>query len=112
MFALLGSCFGLQMWGVGLVLAARTGVGGRLRTGVGGRLLRRILGLREDHLFWWSLVFALASIAMFLHIVLRWAANGFMFLALEKETLAVTAFGANGLLIVTHVITAHMLKRT
>lgn len=112
MFALLGSCFGLQMWGLGLVLAARTGVGGRLRTGLGRRLLRRILGLREDHLFWWSLVFALASIAMFLHVVLRWAANGFMFLTLEKETLAAAAFGANGLLIVTHVITAHMLKRT
>jgi glycosyltransferase involved in cell wall biosynthesis len=103
MFALLGSCFGLELWGIGLLLASRT------EAQVPS--YRYILALREDLLFWYSLLFALVSLGMFTVIVLRWAHNGFAFLALEKETLAFTAFGANGLLLVSNVITAHMMKR-
>lgn len=104
MFALLGTFFGLQLWGIGLFLAARTGAT--------VRSYRFILALREDHLFWYSVGFVLASAAMLAGIVVRWALNGFHFLALEKETLFFTAFGANGLLVVFNLITAHMIKRT
>jgi hypothetical protein len=103
MFALLGSFFGLTLWSIGLLLSVR------IPSGV--RIYRRLLDLGEGHLFWMAMLFLVVSSGFFLAILLRWATNGFEFLALERETMLLTAFGANGILLVFNVITAHMIKQ-
>jgi len=103
MFALLGSFFGLTLWSIGLLLSVR------IPSGV--RIYRRLLDLGEGHLFWMAMLFLLVSFGFFLAILVRWATNGFEFLALERETMLLTAFGANGILLVFNVITAHMIKQ-
>ena len=104
MFALLGSLFGLSVWSSGLLLAARVPSKLRLYSG--------LLEMSEGQLFWSAVVFVAISIGFFLGIVVRWAMNDFRFLALERETMLLTAFGANGILLVANVLTARLLKQT
>jgi glycosyltransferase involved in cell wall biosynthesis len=103
MFALLGSFFGLTLWSIGLLLSVR--IPSAVRT------YRWLLDLGEGHLFWIAALFLVVSSGFFLAILVRWATNGFEFLALERETMLLTAFGANGILLVFNVITAHMIKQ-
>lgn len=104
MFALLGSCFGVTIWGIGLTLAAK------IDTNV--RAYEYLIDLSEDRLFWCALLFALISFTTFLAIFVSWGRQGFEFLSLEKETLVLTAFGTDGLFLVSSVITAHLVKGT
>ena len=104
LFALLGSCFGLTLWSIGLMLSVK--VPSKLR------VYRVLLGLGEDKLFWISMAFLAISAVFFAGIVVRWAANDFKVLDLERETVLLTAFGANGILLVSNVITAHLIKQS
>ncbi|MCS6808243.1 MAG: glycosyltransferase family 2 protein [Bacteroidota bacterium] len=103
MFALLGSIFGLTWWAIGLFIAAKNSSSVRLYT--------LLTSWEEDRLFWFSFWVGIASIALLGAIVLRWGIGGFSNLALERETLIVIAFGANGILLVANILTAHLIKR-
>ena len=103
MFALLGSIFGLAFWAVGLFISAKHPSSVRLYS--------TLNGWQEDRLFWFSFSFGALSAAFLLAIVVRWGMGGFANLSLERETLAVIAFGANGILLVANVLTAHLIKR-
>lgn len=103
MVALLGSCFGLSVWGIGLLLSV--GVETRVRS------YRLALRMGEARLFWMIVAFCLLGAGFFLFVLVQWARNDFVFLEMEMETLVLTAFGANGLFLVANIITAHMLKR-
>jgi glycosyltransferase involved in cell wall biosynthesis len=102
MFAMLGSCFGLTLWSTGLLLSVRAPA---------QRSYRLVLELGEGALFWGAVALALVGAGFFAAIVWRWSSSGFENLALERETLLLTAFGANALLLVFNVITAHLLKQ-
>ena len=104
MFALLGSFFGIIMWAIGLFLAVRTEA--NIKT------YRYLIGLPEDKLFWYSVVLILISFALLLAIVIYWGIRGFRFISIEKETLAMIAFASNGMLVVSNVVTAHLLKKS
>lgn len=104
MFGLLGSIFGIIIWGVGLFLAVR------IRTKI--KLYRHLINLSEDRLFWYSIALTLAGFGMFAAIVVYWGLKGFRFIYIEKETLAIVAFGADAMLVVSNVVTAHLLKRS
>jgi hypothetical protein len=103
MFAMLGSCFALSLWSIGLLLSVRARA--PLRT------YRALLELGEGQLFWSAVLFMAISCGFFVTIVTRWALGGFENLALEQETLLLTTFGANGVLLVVSVLTAHLLKQ-
>ena len=103
LFALLGSCLGIAILGIGLELAVR------VPTSV--RLYRYLIKLPEEKLFWRGILFLLISFLLFSLIVVNWAMNGFKFLSLEKETLALTALGVDGLFLILNVVTAHLIKR-
>jgi glycosyltransferase involved in cell wall biosynthesis len=103
MFALLGSIFGMAFWAIGLFIAAKHSSS--------VRLYRHFISWEEDRLFWFSFWLGAASASLLLAIVVRWGMGGFSNLALERETLAVIAFGANGILLVANVLTAHLIKR-
>ena len=103
MFALLGALFGLTVWGIGLFLATRQD------TSI--KLYRFLIDVSEDKLFWYTLLFALVNVVLLLSIVVKWGLQGFRNIALEKETLGLIMIGANGLLLVSHVISAHLIKR-
>ncbi len=104
MFALLGSFFGIIIWAIGLFLAVSTEV--NIKT------YQYLIYLSEDKLFWYSVILILISFALLLAIVIYWGLQGFHFIAIEKETLAMIAFASNGMLVVSNVITAHLLKRS
>ena len=103
LFALLGTLFGITIWATGLFLAVRSD------TDI--RMYRLLIALREDVLFWGSVLLVLASVALFSVIVVLWAIRGFRDLYLEKETLVIVAFAGDGMLIVSDLVTAHLLKR-
>ncbi len=104
MFALLGSLFGIIIWSVGLFLAAR------IRTTI--KVYSYLIEMSEDILFWASFVLTAVSLGLFLAIVIYWGIKGFRLISLEKETLAVIAFASNSILLVSSVVTAHLLKRS
>jgi glycosyltransferase involved in cell wall biosynthesis len=104
LFALLGTFLGLTLWGIGLFLTARKAP----RVAI----YRFIFNLSEDKLFWVSSIFLLVSISLVMLILFNWASHGFVFLSLVKETVALSALIMNGILLVSHMITAHMIKRT
>ncbi len=104
MFGLLGSLFGIAIWSVGLFLSAR--VPSRVRT------YRYLIALPEDKLFWYSVVLLLFSFVMFGAVVVYWGVKGFRLIEIERQTLAIIAFGANSLIFVSNVVTAHLLKRS
>jgi glycosyltransferase involved in cell wall biosynthesis len=103
MFALLGSLFGLTMWSVGLFIAAKNSSTVRLYT--------TLNAWQEDRLFWFALWVGAASILLLLGVVVHWGLGGFANLSLERQTLGVIAFAANGVLLVANVLTAHLIKR-
>jgi glycosyltransferase involved in cell wall biosynthesis len=103
LFALLGSCLGIAILGVGLELAVK------VPTSI--RIYRYLIELTEEKLFWQGLLFLLISFFLFSMIIVNWALNGFNFLALERETLALTALGVDGLFLTLNVVTAHLIKR-
>jgi glycosyltransferase involved in cell wall biosynthesis len=104
MFALLGTCLGLNVFGVGLLLAAREG-------GDPGPY-RPLLEVDEGRLLWGGVGFLLAcTLVSLVPIVIDWRSAGFRFLALQKQTLVLVAFGANGVFFLFNVIAAHLLKQ-
>ncbi|HEX9699180.1 MAG TPA: glycosyltransferase family 2 protein [Acidobacteriota bacterium] len=104
MFALLGTCLGLNVFGVGLLLAAREG-------GDPGPY-RPLLEVDEGRLLWGGVGFLLAcTLVSLVPILIDWADAGFRFLALQKQTLVLVAFGANGVFFLFNVIGAHLLKQ-
>lgn len=102
-FGMLGSCLGLSIWSIGLLLASRQ----VSSIPVYDALIR----MSEDRLFWISFSFISISAALVFLILAAWALNGFKFLALEKETILISAFITNGLLLVFSIFTAHLMKR-
>ena len=55
--------------------------------------------------------FLLVSILVSLvPIVVSWSGEGFRFLALQKQTLVLVAFSANGVFFLFNVVAAHLLK--
>ena len=104
MFALLGSFFGIIVWAIGLFLAVK------IEANV--KMYRYLIDLSEDRLFWYGVVLTLIGLVLLLTIVIYWGFQGFHFLSIEKETLALIAFAANGMLLVSNVVTAHLLKRS
>ena len=103
MFALLFSCAGLTVFGIGLNLSAQQPA----RTGVYGYLLE----LKEDQLFWGLVALGVVSVSCDFFIVLKWALAGFKNISLERETLILITFSANGLIFIANTFAAHMLKR-
>lgn len=104
MFALLGSIFGIIIWTIGLFLSIR------IKSNI--RLYRYLLGLSEDKLFWYSVEIVFASGAFLLAIFVYWGFKGFEFISIEKLTLGLVSLASNGVLFVSNLITAHLLKRT
>ncbi len=103
MFALLGTLFGIDLWAIGLSLSARQT--DRPRD------YASLLNLSEDRLFWYAAGFGLVSLILLLSIVISWGLKGFRAISFEKETLILIAFGSNGLLIISGIIKAHLMKR-
>ena len=104
MFALLGTVFGIIIWAIGLFLAIK--VQANVRT------YRYLINPSEDKLFWYSVVLVLASFALIGTIVIYWGIKGFHFIQIEKQTLVIVALASNGILLVSNVITGHLLKRS
>jgi len=104
MFGLLGSLFGIIVWSVGLFLSARVDAK--------PRIYRYLIDLAEDKLFWYGIVLLLFSFAMFGAIVVYWGLKGFHFIEIERQTLVVIAFASNSLVLVSNIVTAHLLKRS
>ena len=103
MFALLGTCLGLNVFGIGLLLAAR-----RQRQPGPYALL---LDVDEGRLLWGGTAVLLSSVLVSLvPIVSSWAEAGFRFLDLEKETLVLVAFSANGVFFLFNLAAAHLIK--
>ncbi len=103
MIALLGSFFGLTIWGIGLFLSAKK------NTDV--RFYNFLIQLPEDQIFWSAIVFIMISFFLLVLVFVDWAVHHFMFLSLVRETIVLSAFISNGLLIISNIITAHMIKR-
>lgn len=104
MFALLGTCLGLNVFGIGLLLAARR----RDEPGPYDWLL----DIDEGRLLWGGAAFLLISLLVSLvPILVSWAAAGFRFLALQEQTLALVAFSANGVFFLFNVAAAHLIKQ-
>ncbi len=102
--ALLGSFFALTIWGIGLFLSAKK------NTDV--RLYQSLIHMSEDKIFWLASAFLFTSFLLLVLIFANWAMNHFKFLSLVRETIALSAFISNGLLIISNIITAHMIKRS
>lgn len=104
LFAHLGTIFGITLWGLGLMLSARSGQG--------PPAYLRLATVDEGRLFWWSVGLTVLCMAPFALILSTWAAQNYTFLALERETLLLTGLGSNGLLIGLNIFAAHLVKRT
>ena len=101
--ALLGSFFGLTIWGIGLFLSAKKQPD--LYS------YRFFINLSEDKLFWYSILFLAASFVSFGLIFISWVHFRFDFLMNVKHIIAFSALISNGLLLISNVITAHLIKR-
>lgn len=104
MFALLGSIFGIVFWTIGLLLSIR------IESNI--KLYKYLLNLSEDKLFWGSFVILFVSGVLLLAILFYWGFKGFRFISIEKQTLALVTLASNGVLLVSNIITAHLLKRS
>ena len=103
MFALLGTCLGLNVFGVGMLIAAR-------HPGDRGPY-RALLDIDEGRLLWGGAGFLVFGVLVSLvPIVSAWSDEGFRFLALQKETLVVVAFSANAVFFLFNVAAAHIIK--
>jgi hypothetical protein len=104
MFALLGSVFGLTIFGMGLFLAVSQG------SEVG--FYNYLISLQENKVFWISTLVVFISVILFLIIFFRWGIYDFKDLAMERETLAFITLSVNLIQFVFTIITAHLIKRT
>ena len=77
-----------------------------------GRIYRYFLDMGEDKLFWRSVLVIFLSVVFLGMIVIYWGIKGFKEISIQRETLVLIAFAANGMLVVANVVTAHMLKRS
>ncbi len=102
LFALLGTLFGITLWSTGLFLAARN------TTTI--KMYRYLVDLPEGVLFWGSVLVGLASVALLTVVVIHWAVSGFHQIYIQEQTLAIVAFAADGMLMVSNIVTAHLLK--
>jgi hypothetical protein len=102
LFALLGTLFGITLWSTGLFLAVRSAT--RIR------VYRYLVDLPEEVLFWGGVLMGLASVALLAAVVVHWALRGFHLIYIEEQTLAIVTFAADGMLVVSNVVTAHLLK--
>lgn len=102
MFATLGSCVGLNLFGLGLLLPT---------SAEDVPVYARLLELEEGSLFWGSLTFLLASAAAVVPIFVAWADASYRFLALQKETLVWVALAANGVFLIHNLVAAHLIRR-
>jgi hypothetical protein len=103
MFALLFSCLGITIFSIGMFLSAKQKHS--------NNIYLYLSGLTEDKLFWYSTIMVVLSIAAFFLIFVKWYAMGFKMLSLEKETLLLTSFSINCLMLVANCFTVHILKR-
>lgn len=103
MFALLGSILGISVWAIGLFI--------NTKNPSSVRLYQAITSWQEDRLFWVSCGVGIFSLSLLLSIIVQWGIGGFSNLALERQTLFVISFAANGLLFVADILTAHLIKR-
>lgn len=103
MFALLGSIFGVSVWSIGLFIASKNY--SRVT------LYQSIIRWQEDRLFWVAGGAGLFFLSLLLGIIVQWGIGGFSNLALERQTLFIISFAANGLLFVANILTAHLIKR-
>ena len=103
MFCMLFTFLGLSIMAVGLFLSTR------VPTSL--KIYKILIELSEDKLFWLSAILFMISVAFFVAIIVNWARNDYQALALQKETLALIAFGSNGILLVLNVIAAHLIRR-
>jgi len=104
MFGLLGSVFGIVIWSIGLFLAVK--IKSEVKT------YKYLIELPEDKLFWYSTVLIAVSMVLFLAILIHWSLRGFHDIYIEKQTLTLVAFAVDGILLVSNVVTAHLLKRS
>ncbi len=103
MFALLGTCLGLNVFGIGMLLAARS------PSDAGP--YASLLDIDEGRLLWGGAAFlAISVLVSLVPIVSSWSAAGFRFLALQKQTLVLVAFSANVVFFLFNVVAAHLLK--
>ncbi len=107
MFALLGTCLGLNIFGIGLLLYARS-VGSDRAPEIS--VYHALLQLDEGRLFWGCLGFIVLGMGVCVPILRDWAAADFRFLDLHKQTLVLVAFGADGVFFLFNVIAAHLVK--
>ena len=104
MAGLLGSLLGITIWSVGLFLTAR--LGSRVK------IYQYLINLSEDKLFWYSIIVFLLSFGSFAAVVVYWGVKGFRFIEIERQTLIVITFVSNSLILVSNIVTAHLLKRS
>ena len=103
MFALLGSVFGLNIFGLGLFLAVSQ------QTKVG--FYNYLINLEENKVFWLSVFILIVGGYLFLSIFVRWGIFDFKDLAMERETLGLVSFSVNLVQFVFIMITTHLIKR-
>jgi hypothetical protein len=104
LFAYFGTIIGAIVWGIGLLLAAKMGGGPPDYC-----FLTR---LKEEKLFWYSIMLALVCLIPFAVIIYNWAGESFQYLSLEKEALMLTAVGSNGYVLLFQIFASHLIKRT
>jgi len=103
MFSMLGTFFGLLIWGIGLNLNARQNDP--------IKVYNLALNMIEDKLLIFFCILFLISAGLFSLIIYKWSLNHFIFLAIEKETLAITSFAADIIFIFSSVFSANLIKR-
>jgi glycosyltransferase involved in cell wall biosynthesis len=102
LFALLGTLFGITLWSTGLFLTARSTA--KIK------IYRYLVDLPEDVLFWGSVLIGLVSLALLATVIIHWATRGFHEIYIQEHTLAIVTFAADGMLVASNVVTAHLLK--
>ncbi len=103
-FACIGSFIGLALWGIGLVLTAK-------RPASGVAIYQRLVQMPEDKFFWGAFFFLMFCLCLVGFIFIYWAGYHFKFLPLEKETVLLSGFITNGILLIFQIFTAHLIKR-
>lgn len=103
MFAMLGTFLGQSIWSVGLYITVKE----KIQEG----LYCKIINLSEDTVLWLMLGLFSFFCVCFMIIFSYWASNGFMNISLQKQTLFLTAISSNGIVLISNIFTAHLLKR-
>ena len=104
-FACIGSFLGLALWGIGLVLTAK-------RPNRHVRIYQALVDMPEERFFWLIVYFLMIFFVFLTAVILFWASYHFTFLPYEKETVILSGFITNGVLLIFQIFTAHLIKRT